>query len=90
MPDANNYFWYSEAVQAIKIGDESTTTQGFTSEYNLNNWAYSAIYDTGTSLLYAPGGIGYELIIRLAKGSTYLFDSSSGLTMVDCNEKANY
>jgi hypothetical protein len=52
----------------------------------LNNWQYPAIFDTGTSLLYAPGGIGTELIIRLAKGSTYLFDRESGLTFVDCNE----
>jgi len=56
----------------------------------LENWSYPAIYDTGTSLMYAPGGLGKELMLRLAKGSEYLFDSSSGLMIVNCDEKANY
>ena len=61
MTDNNNVFWYSEGVDAVKIGDQSTTSSGMTAEYNLENWKYPAIYDTGTSLIYAPGGVGTEL-----------------------------
>ena len=90
MTDNNNVFWYSEGVDAVKIGDQSTTSSGMTAEYNLENWKYPAIYDTGTSLIYAPGGVGTELQLRLAHGKEYIHDSSSGLMMVNCDEKASY
>lgn len=48
------------------------------------------MYDTGTSLIYAPAGLGEELVYRLARGSTYIFDLNSGMTLVNCDEKANY
>lgn len=63
---------------------------GKTAAYNYNNWVYPAIYDTGTSFIYAPAGLGLELMLRLARGNTYLFDSSSGIMTIDCNEKDKY
>ena len=84
------YFWALSKVQAIKIGDSEKTTQGFTAEYNLAGYEEPAIVDTGTSLIYAPSGLGEELVQRLARGSQYLFDPTSGLTVVSCDEKDNY
>lgn len=77
-------------VQAIKIGDSEKTTKGYTAEYNLLGFEKPAIVDTGTSLIYAPAGMGEELVYRLARGNAYLFDSTSGLTLVNCEDKANY
>jgi hypothetical protein len=89
MPD-ESFFWYSNEVQAVQIGEEDTTEKGKTAAYNYENWVYPAIYDTGTSFIYAPAGLGLELMLRLARGSTYLFDEDSGLMIIDCDEFSDY
>ena len=84
-------FWLQDEVQAVQIGDSTSKTKsGRTSSYNYENWKYPAIFDTGTSMVYAPAGLGHEILLRLAKGKKYLFDKPSGMMIVDCADKDQY
>lgn len=86
-----NMFWLQDEVQAIQIGDSTTVTKtGRTSSYNYENWKYPAIFDTGTSMVYAPAGLGHELLLRLTRGKRYLFDQASGMMIVKCEDKELY
>lgn len=67
----------------MKIGTRSTY-RGQTAEYSYSGYEYSAIYDTGTSLVYAPAGLGYELLTRLTKNLDKYYDSASGFMYVSC------
>lgn len=89
MPD-EKLFWYGDAVQAAQIGTEELTSKGRTAGYSYAGWEYPAIFDTGTSLVYAPAGLGRELLLRLAKGNTHLYDGVSGMMIVECSEKDLY
>lgn len=89
MPDEQLY-WYGDAVQAAQIGTEELTSKGRTSGYSYSGWEYPAIFDTGTSLIYAPAGLGRELMLRMVKGNSYLYDSSAGMMIVECTEKELY
>jgi hypothetical protein len=54
MPDESLY-WYSSAVQAVQIGENELTTSKRTAGYFYGpENQVPAIYDTGTSLIYAP------------------------------------
>jgi hypothetical protein len=72
---SENLFWYSRAVQAVQIGENEYTntdrTAGYAYGYDLE---YPVIYDTGTSLIYAPGGLGYELLARMVGDNKHEFD----------------
>lgn len=48
------------------------------------------IYDTGTSLIYAPMGIGYEIQARAVGSNTGYYDRTSGIMLTLCSEKENY
>lgn len=41
-------------------------------------------------MIYVPAGLGHEFMLRLVRGNTYLYSSTSGIMMVDCNEKEAY
>jgi hypothetical protein len=65
-------FWYSLEVGGIKIGDDHLTPKGKrTAQYHFSDYSLPAIYDTGTSLIYTPAGIGSEVISRIVMGHTY-------------------
>jgi len=83
------FFWESAAVEGMKIGT-GDRYRGQTSEYSYSGYEYSAIYDTGTSLVYAPAGLGYELLTRLTKGLDKYYDNSSGFMYVSCSQKRYY
>ena len=61
-----------------------------TAEYSYEGYEYPAIYDTGTSLVYAPAGLGYELLTRLTKGLDKYYDRDSGFMYVSCRQKRYY
>lgn len=88
---AEGFFWYSAAVQAVQIGGNSYTSTGRTAEYcyGKENQA-PVIYDTGTSLIYAPSGIGYELLSRMVGKNTHYYDYWSGIMLTSCSEKDQY
>jgi hypothetical protein len=83
------FFWQSEKVEAFQIGDNEYY-RGRTAKYSYNDYTYPAIYDTGTTLIYTPDGLGYELMMRLVKGLDYYYDRSSGFMIVDCSQKSYY
>ena len=86
-----NMFWLQDEVQAVQIGTSTTKTKTkHTSAYNYENWKFPAIFDTGTTMIYAPAGLGHELLLRLARGNKYLFDKASGMMVVDCTTKAKF
>jgi hypothetical protein len=89
MPD-KHLFWYGDALEAVQIGNSETTKSGKTAAYSYKGWEFPVIFDSGTSLIYAPAGLGREINLRLAKGNSYLHDSQSGMTIVDCSEKEQY
>ena len=47
-------------------------------------------YETGTSLIYAPAKIGYEIQARLVGPNTHFFDGYSGIMFTSCAEKSEY
>jgi len=84
-------FWYSAAVQAIQIGDnEYTATKRTAAYYYGEGNSAPVIYDTGTSLIYAPAGLGYELLARMVGDNTHYFDYASGIMLTSCAEKNLY
>lgn len=82
MPKAE-FFWQSDKVEGMKIGTSDKYRQ-MTAEYSYAGYEYPAIYDTGTSLVYAPAGLGYELLTRLTKGLDRYYDRDSGFMYVSC------
>lgn len=88
MPE-NVMFWYTESVDAVKIGhnDNGLTNTGLTKEYKLGDYSFPAIFDTGTSLIYTPAQIGEEIISRLIHKKIFAQDISTGLIVVDCSQK---
>lgn len=88
MPEPE-FFWESDKVQGMKIGTGSKY-RGQTAEYSYRSYEYPAIYDTGTSLVYAPAGLGYELMTRLTRGLDRYYDRESGFMYVSCSQKRFY
>jgi hypothetical protein len=85
------FFWYSSAVQAVQIGESEYTSTKRTAGYSYANGLEApVIYDTGTSLIYAPGGVGYELLARMVGDNTHYFDYYSGIMLTSCAEKSRY
>ena len=88
MPEPE-FFWESDRVESMQIGTKSRY-RGQTAEYSYRSYQYPAIYDTGTSLVYAPAGLGYELMTRLTRGLDRYYDRESGFMYVSCNQKRYY
>ena len=90
MPD-ESLFWYSSAVQAVQIGENEQTTSKRTAGYFYGPGNdLPAIFDTGTSLIYAPEGLGYELQRRIVGKDDHSYDPYSGMMITYCEDSSNY
>lgn len=82
-------FWYSKNLTGIKIGSLDVFSDGRSTSYNYGTtYQYPAIYDTGTSLIYVPESIAYELMYRLAASKThYIYEK---FMVVNCGERDQF
>mmetsp|Transcript_23492 Transcript_23492/g.36181 ORF Transcript_23492/g.36181 Transcript_23492/m.36181 type:complete len:93 (+) Transcript_23492:138-416(+) len=72
----DEFFWETESgVQAVIIGDGEPVGGKMTAEFSYSDLTKRAIFDTGTSYIYAPKLIGSDLILRYLEGKQYLFSS---------------
>ena len=79
-------FWYSKNLTGIKIGSSDVFSDGRSTNYNYGkNYQYPAIYDTGTSLIYVPESIAYELMYRIAVSKTHYMYKN--FMVVECGER---
>ena len=78
-------------MQGIQIGWSKYTTGGFTSGYQYGpDLEAPAIVSTGSQLIEAPLGMGYELQLRLAMNFEHYYEPDTGIMFISCNERSWY
>lgn len=83
------YFWWSKVTGVQHGYDEAQMKNGKTSSYSFSD-IYPAIYDTGTSFIYAPAGQGFQMVQRMVRGLPHYYDYLSGLTIIPCDSSVLY
>eukprot|EP00347_Sterkiella_histriomuscorum_P018543 403345111 len=84
--DLTTSFYWLGSVQGFRVGSTEKLSDGTVMGYYTDS--AEVIYDTGTTLLYAPDAVTSLVVGLLRTGFSYQLDSS-GFTYIYCSQTSN-